>query len=102
MVEQDWINLWRVANSLVCIVAALLMFTLPGGPSNRNYKLLTIALGMFCLSAAYGSIVLLGDPSLIRPLFVTGCALTTLWGISGLYSYRRKAIREGRTDWGAR
>jgi hypothetical protein len=101
---DQWTDYLRVLNALGCLIGVFLMLTLPGGPSNGSYALLTLALCAYAASAAYGSIALMGTPSVVRPLLVTVSTTLFLYGAIRLRRYRARALRADRsnTDWGAR
>lgn len=98
---DHWTDVLRIINSLGCLIGIGIMLTLPGGPSNGSYAFLTASLCAFAASAAYGSVALIGDPSVFRPITVSVATGLLVFGAVRLRHQRKRALNEGRDDWRA-
>lgn len=78
---MEWVDVLRVVNAVGATVVVLLLLTLPGGPSSRAMGFLAYALAMYSAAAAYGSIMLMGDPSIARPVMVFVAMTTSMTGV---------------------
>lgn len=77
-----WVDVLRIINSVGALAVVLLLLTMPRRAIPRpSMWFLAYSLAMYSAATAYGSIALMGDPSILRPVMVFVAMSTSLVGV---------------------